>query len=105
MVSRRDGVLQRDSDLDPVLARGAEADGEEWRIHFHVPLFLDDMGTFGTTQDFLAEILAIHARDRISSHLEVETYTWDVLPEGLRTVSIDAAIARELNWVRDRLAV
>lgn len=105
VVSRRDGALQRDSDLDPVLARGAAADGEEWRIHFHVPLFLDDMGTFGTTQDFLAEILAIHAQGPISSHLEVETYTWDVLPQELRTVSIDAAIARELNWVRDRLAV
>jgi hypothetical protein len=52
----------------------------------------------------LREILAIHRDDPISNHLEVETYTWDVLPERERLDDIDTAVARELSWVRDRLS-
>ena len=46
-------------------------------------------------------------RQRMSaciSHLEVETYTWSVLPAQHRGVGIDEAIARELEWVRGELA-
>ena len=104
VVSRRDGRLDRLHDLAPALARGADADGEEWRVHFHVPLFVSDLGPFRTTQDFLAEILALHRRAPISAHLEVETYTWDVLPAAVRGGRVEKDVARELRWVLDRLA-
>ena len=103
VVSRGDGGLHRLPDLGPALARGAEADGEEWRVHFHVPLFLHDLGAFESTQPFLSEVLALHREAPIAPHLEVETYTWDVLPEALRTGPIEEAVARELAWVRDGL--
>ncbi|GMG84136.1 metabolite traffic protein EboE [Paralimibaculum aggregatum] len=104
VISRRgNGPLRRETDLAPALARGAEADGEEWRVHFHVPVFLADLGAFASTQDFLAEILALHRQAPISPHLEVETYTWDVLPEPLRAGGLEAAVARELRWVTERL--
>jgi hypothetical protein len=103
VVSRRDGRLNRLPDLAPALARGADADGEEWRVHFHVPLFVSDLGAFRSTQDFLAEILALHRRTPLSPHLEVETYTWDVLPPALREGPVQDAVARELGWVLDRL--
>jgi len=77
--------------------------GAEWRSHFHVPIFLEEMEQFSTTQDFLREILALHLESPISTHLEVETYTWDVLPEQYRNVDLGSAIARELGWVRTRL--
>ncbi|MBX2854583.1 MAG: metabolite traffic protein EboE [Rhodobacteraceae bacterium] len=101
------GALTRYVDLPEALARGVVSDGEEWRVHFHVPIFLAELTPslrrFHTTQDFLAEILAHHANDPISPHLEVETYTWDVLPDELRDAPIADAIARELNWVARRL--
>jgi hypothetical protein len=68
-----------------------------------VPVFLEQMAHFGTTQSFLAEILELHRAEPISPHLEVETYTWDVLPASYRNVDLSAAIARELNWVKGRL--
>lgn len=102
VVSRRGAALAFEHDLAPALAR-ADTDGEEWRVHFHVPLFVADIPPFATTQDFLAEILAIHRDNPISPHLEVETYTWGVLPPDLRGETIEADIARELNWVLDRL--
>ena len=56
------------------------------------------------TQDFLADLLAIQRGDPISTHLEVETYTWDVLPTELRDAPITSAIAAELRWVLERLS-
>lgn len=94
--------LQRYSDISKAL--DAETDlTAEWRVHFHVPVFLDAMEVFGTTQSVLAELLDAQANQAISPHLEVETYTWDVLPARYRDVPIADAIARELDWVRTRL--
>lgn len=104
VVSRRGHDLIREPDLPLALARGSDADGEEWRVHFHVPVFLDDLGPFASTQDFLRDVLALHRAAPVSAHLEVETYTWDVLPAALRTGSIEESIVRELRWVMDRLA-
>lgn len=103
VVARRGRDLIRVSDLPEALGRGANADGEEWRVHFHVPIFVDTLPGFGTTQDFLDEILALHRQTPISPHLEVETYTWGVLPETLTRDGLEAAVARELSWVRERL--
>ena len=103
-VASAGGVLTRYTDLAEPLARGAASDGEEWRVHFHVPIFVEDPGAFGTTQAFLAEILAMHREAPISRHLEVETYTWDVLPPHLTADGLEAAVARELEWVCERLA-
>ena len=75
----------------------------EWRVHFHVPVFLEDMAHFSTTQSMLEQVLTLQQRHGISPHLEVETYTWDVLPDAYRNVPVSEAIARELHWVRTRL--
>ena len=104
MVARGDdGTLERFLDLPDALAHIEENLGKEWRIHFHVPIFLERLEAFSTTQDFLREVLALHRAEPVTEHLEVETYTWDVLPAALREVSVSAAIAREFNWVRERL--
>lgn len=97
--------ITRFADLRPALDSLPHASGSEWRSHFHVPIFLERMEGFDTTQDFLREILALHAREPFTEQLEVETYTWDVLPEQYRGVPVSEAIARELNWVCTELGV
>jgi hypothetical protein len=105
VVERRpDGTLARFLDLAPAFANLDQALGNEWRVHCHVPIFMSTLPELGTTQDFLREILALHQRAPISQHLEVETYTFDVLPEELRRVDASTAVARELAWVRDALS-
>jgi hypothetical protein len=91
-------------DLPDALALGAATDGEEWRIHFHVPVFIDNLGAFSSTRDFLIDILALHKADPISPHLEIETYTWDVLPASMRSGTVDQDIQREIRWVMEQLA-
>ncbi|MDX2020685.1 MAG: metabolite traffic protein EboE [Deltaproteobacteria bacterium] len=107
-VVRRGEALVRHLDLpDALIAAGLGDIGDEWRIHFHVPVwsdrFSDSFTRFESTSDFLRELLALLAKEPITPHLEVETYTWDVLPAELRTFAIDEAIARELQWTLQAL--
>jgi sugar phosphate isomerase/epimerase len=103
-IVRRDDSLARHVDLpDAVAAFGeGQADGE-WRIHCHVPVFLADLGEISSTRSDLVTTLAALRRKTRSSHLEVETYTWDVLPDELRTGSKSADIAREIAFCQQEL--
>jgi sugar phosphate isomerase/epimerase len=86
------------------LARASNESGpSEWRVHFHVPVFAERLGSLGSTQPFLRELLGIAAQRCISTHLEVETYTWDVLPPEHRAMDVNRAIVRELEWTLGRL--
>jgi sugar phosphate isomerase/epimerase len=96
------GVLSRYQDLPDALAQAPVA-GSEWRVHFHVPIFLRELGVFESTQADLLPLLNELATLADCPHLEVETYTWDVLPEQFRNVPIEDAIARELRFVQDTL--
>ena len=111
VVQRGPAGLRRFADLPEAFGSLPEADTDtvtdtklEWRVHFHVPIFLDRLEPFASTQSFIREVLALHRASPVSAHLEVETYTWDVLPEPFRTGTVDAAVARELAWVRTELA-
>lgn len=100
----RDGQMTRYTDLPDAFAalRRGESGGE-WRVHCHVPLFEPSYGPLQSTRDVLSEVLGLCRTQAIAPHLEVETYTWGVLPEDLRTDDIDGDIARELAWVRTQL--
>src|SRR4030095_3414960 len=60
----------------------------EWRVHIHVPVFLDDLGAFRSTRDSIEAALAVHKARPQSSQLEIETYTWDMLPDEIKTGDI-----------------
>ena len=75
----------------------------EWRTHFHVPVYLNDLGAFGTTRFALEQALAVHKKTPLSTHLEIETYTWDVLPSHLKTGDIVDYVCRELDWAKGQL--
>ncbi|MGA2089528.1 MAG: hypothetical protein ABSG66_11490, partial [Stellaceae bacterium] len=101
----RDGKLQRFIDLaDAFAAWDANPGAREWRTHFHVPVFLEDLGEFKTTRPSIEEALRVHLADPVSTQLEIETYTWDVLPNHLKTGDITDYVVRELEWVQGELA-
>jgi hypothetical protein len=105
VVERSAGGLTRYLDLPDALAAASTTTvhSAEWRVHFHVPIFLSAMAAFDTTQPDLAAVLDALKRDPICPYLEVETYTWDVLPPEYRTSDVSTAIARELTWARAQL--
>jgi hypothetical protein len=110
VVVRAGGRLSRFVDLPAALAQaratGAGAGvagvhtgpGDEWRVHFHVPLFREQLGRFTNTANFLRPLLAALSRRDDVGQYEVETYTWDVLPPEFRNEPVVEAVARELRW-------
>jgi len=103
-VERQNGTLTRHTDLPDAFAaaRRGEAGGE-WRVHCHVPVFVESFETLGSTQQNLREALALCRTRAVSPHLEVETYTWGVLPDALKSSELAGDIVRELKWVRAEL--
>lgn len=105
VIEQCQGKRRQHLDLpDAFEALAAGEAGGEWRVHCHVPVFLEQLGELASTQDFLVEVLEECRRRPVSLHLEAETYTWDVLPPAYAGEDKSAAIARELNWVKARLA-
>lgn len=120
VIRRRDGTLSRYADVSPALdahqihafgkssfpSRAGETPapgtaGDEWRCHFHVPIFQDAYaGGLRTTRSFVEECLPLLPQDIL---LEVETYTWAVLPPELRGGSVGESIVRELLWLKEQL--
>lgn len=78
-------------------------DLEEVRVHYHIPLFWPGQDELGSTAALLGTSFFDAVREGYSSHLEVETYTFDVLPPDLREGAVHESVAREVAWVRERL--
>jgi hypothetical protein len=103
------GAVRAADDLDEALRgdRALPAAGP-WRVHFHVPVDAERLGPLRTTRPVLVETLrALLGGPRaLTRHVEVETYTWSVLPDAARTGDrrdLVAGIAAELAWTRDQL--
>ena len=97
------GVLGVD-DLCQALAGGLPTEGE-WRVHFHIPVHFNGPDT---TQPELLEVMRelVGGPAPLTRHLEVETYTWQVLPAAQRPrtdADLVEALAAELAWTRDCL--
>jgi len=85
-------------DLDVALEHAAAVPaGAEWRIHFHVPLFATGYDGLGSTQDYARKVIELATASGAARHFELETYTWDVLPEGLK-IDLLGSIVREYDW-------
>jgi len=110
------GELWRVADL-PELARaleGAERGAwlgcREWRCHFHVPVDLAALAGLGTTRAHAEAILEAALADPSSwrdpeLQLEIETYTWDVLPREARGAGeLVDGLEREYRAVMEQLA-
>ncbi|MCY2982973.1 MAG: metabolite traffic protein EboE [Planctomycetota bacterium] len=82
----------------------------QWRIHFHVPIFLDHFGLIQTTQNEIGKLLKMLSapateRPAFTGHFEVETYAWGVLPEAMHSGSLNEGIAKEVTWLKTMLAM
>jgi hypothetical protein len=93
-----DNSFKRYPDLPEALNDADNPSTKEWRSHFHVPLFIQDYGLLKSTQSDIGTVLSIQCAQPFTNHLEVETYTWEVLPDALK-VPLSESIIREMEWV------
>jgi len=97
VIERADGRLRHFPDLGEALASG-QGRAREWRVHFHVPLFTREYDGLSSTQEYVRAVLEAIGREPFTTHLEIETYTWDVLPPHMKIDLLDS-IGREYEWV------
>ncbi len=110
-------------DLPTALEHVDDVEAVEWRTHFHVPVFLDSYGLLESTQDDITKVLyylqagcrpaGCRPADRVAgqcrpqiqvtTHLEVETYTWEVLPQDIQ-LPLAESVIRELQWVKQHMS-
>lgn len=95
--------IEKYSDLSEVTEEELiSKSGESARVHFHVPVFLSHYEKLESTQkEILRAIEYLKKHNNICGHWEVETYTWHVLPEIMRT-NLEDSIAREIEWIKNR---
>jgi hypothetical protein len=102
-----DGSLVRFKDLDVALASQLVREPfpeSEWRVHFHIPLHSQPPEGFETTADHILGVLKeLQAQPRLCSHLEMETYTWSVLPEPLKSRDVTDQLVGEYQWTLKQL--
>ncbi len=99
---RSDGAIRQYRDLPDALPHILNEQAVEWRVHFHVPVFVDQFDGLFSTQDEITQSLKEILSGKYSSHFEIETYTWEVLPPGLKTGLTDS-IEREFRWTLGQL--
>ena len=92
-------ILSWDDLPDALRDLPARADARELRVHFHVPLFVERYWALGSTASRLTPEFFELVRKGATSHLEIETYTFDVLPEDLRAGGVIHSIAAEYEWL------
>jgi hypothetical protein len=85
-------------DLRPALETESGDLRGEWRVHFHVPIYLKEFGRLRATQEQIEQCLAAARKHTNCQHYEVETYAWGVLPSDLQQPDLAAGIAEELKW-------
>jgi hypothetical protein len=101
--------LKRYLDLPQALSQATlvetEAElGQEWRIHFHIPLHAQPQAPFANTQDHVCDTIDWLVQHPLAcSHLEMETYTWAVLPEVLKKTDVVDQLEAEYQWTLAQL--
>jgi sugar phosphate isomerase/epimerase len=75
------------------------------RVHFHVPLYWQGGPILKSTAATLTPQFFELLRSGITEHVEMETYTFDVLPEAERRMDVVESVVREYKWTLDRLQV
>jgi hypothetical protein len=100
-----DETLTRYRDLDAALdSQPSTLNPPEWRIHFHIPLHCAPTPLFGTTSDHLLGVMdALAADPTLCSHIEMETYTWEVMPPEMKNRSVVDQLVGEYEWTLDAL--
>ena len=99
--------IGRIKDLDLALEaqkKGKLPQSDEWRIHFHVPLHASPGEDLGDTRLHVIDTLFwLNQNPDTCKHLEMETYTWEVLPKELQAGSVIEQVGKEYRWTLNQM--
>jgi hypothetical protein len=98
VIARRDGgTFCHYQDLAEILPQFSTVADRQWRIHFHMPLYVEGYEGLASTQEETRMILQLLKERGFCRHLELETYTWEVLPPAMQLDILDC-LEKEYRW-------
>ena len=105
IIGKENKIIKRYKDLDLALNdQSMESLGDEWRIHYHVPLHASPCKPLEDTRNQVIDTINwIGNNPGACRHLEMETYTWEVLPKELQSESVVKQVAKEYEWTLQQL--
>ncbi len=104
VVEKKLNNIRRFEDITPAISNLENSHPDtEWRVHFHVPVYAAYFSGLETTQNFVKDMLFHQRNTPFTEHLEVETYTWDVMPDKDKPDSVVDMICDELEWSKSLL--
>ena len=106
ITAKNGAVVARIKDLDLALKQEKQKsmNADEWRVHFHVPLHASPENGLGDTREHVLMTMDWLAENPDTcTHLEMETYTWEVLPQELRSIDVVEQVIKEYQWTLDAL--
>ena len=99
---QNDGRLSHYEDLVEALPHLLTSSDQEWRIHYHIPLFIEEYGCLASTHKETRNVLQLLTQHGFTHHLEIETYTWEQLPGDLKMDLVDF-LEREYRWTLEAM--
>ncbi|QDU96186.1 metabolite traffic protein EboE [Lignipirellula cremea] len=101
VVQTDDGTETFFEDLPLALAQAGDPVelASRWRVHFHVPVYLEKFGLLSTSRNQIEECLVAARELTDCRHFEVETYAWGVLPPELQQAELADGIAAEMEYI------
>ena len=102
MIKDESGNITRFKDIENALNHKSQISNHQSslaRIHFHIPLHAEPEAPFSSTiQHTIDTLHYLSQHPETCSHLEMETYTWGVLPDELQA-PIEDQLTQEHLWV------
>lgn len=98
VIKNFDGSFTKYRDLPEALENFVDNKESFWRIHYHLPIFAENYNNLFTTRKEIQTIINFLKTSYITSCLEIETYTWEILPKELKFNLIES-IVREYEWI------
>ena len=102
----QNGDLIRFKDLPDAIENflKGNCNDDEWRVHFHIPLHASPDSLFDDTRVHIKDTLSVLSSDpEMCKHLEMETYTWEVLPNSMQSNSVVDQLSLEYDWTLNSL--
>lgn len=94
--TKHKGIIESYTDIEPAIQQ-TTPDSSKWRIHFHVPLYFKQYGVLTSTSNELTPRFFEAIKD--IPHIEIETYSFDVLPPDIRSIGVIKSVVAEYQWV------
>lgn len=101
---RNDGTLYQYHDLAEALSQLPAVLDRQWRIHFHMPLYAKGYEGLSSTQEETRQVLLLLKERSFCRHLELETYTWEILPPAMQQNVLDS-LEQEYRWTLEGLGL